>query len=367
MTSEAQGAQQAAGGPALALPLRARAAPPARSRLRRLRRADLRSANGWPSCGRTRRRRRTPSSGSPSSLPPDQPGHAGDGDRHRQHGDPRRGPRAVAGAGAGDGRADRGLPRRARLAGGRRVRPHASARRCGVRCRSWSLGRADVATTAAPRPSGGSRPDKHLVAAFYRNTAIHVFVDRAIGELALLAAADERRRSPSSRREAALRLRELLKFDFFFSGRHEFGADIDAELAVVDADATRRRPTPPSCAHGWRRPPPRRAPRAAALPRRLPHRRRPAGRPRRAVQRGRVPRRLRRGGPAVGAPGPDHQRRVGDPRAVQDRPAPRRPPWPARLRRPDLVKLRELFAEELHAAVTATVAIADIERAELPV
>ncbi len=76
--------------------------------------------------------------------------------------------------------------------------------------------------------------DKHLVAAFYRNTAIHVFVDRAIGELALLAASESDSGDIMAVAEAeALRLRELLKFDFFFSGRHAFGADIDAELREV--------------------------------------------------------------------------------------------------------------------------------------
>lgn len=86
-------------------------------------------------------------------------------------------------------------------------------------------------------------PDKHLVAAFYRNTAIHVFVDRGIGELALLAAAESDSGDIRAVAEAeALRLRELLKFDFFFAGRHEFGADIDAELrAVADPSSSRRK------------------------------------------------------------------------------------------------------------------------------
>lgn len=85
-------------------------------------------------------------------------------------------------------------------------------------------------------------PDKHLVAAFYRNTAIHVFVDRAIGELALLAAAESDSGDVVAVAEAeALRLRELLKFDFFFAGRHEFGADIDAELRGVADPAHSRR------------------------------------------------------------------------------------------------------------------------------
>lgn len=84
--------------------------------------------------------------------------------------------------------------------------------------------------------------DKHLVAAFYRNTAIHVFVDRAVGELALLAAAESESGDIGAIAEAeALRLRELLKFDFFFSGRHEFGADIDGELrGVRDHDGSDR-------------------------------------------------------------------------------------------------------------------------------
>ncbi len=91
-------------------------------------------------------------------------------------------------------------------------------------------------------------PDQHLVAAFYRNTAIHVFVDRGIGELALLAATEDGATNFSARAEAeALALRELLKFDFFFSGRHEFGDDLDAELrglapdAPADAKAIRQR------------------------------------------------------------------------------------------------------------------------------
>lgn len=101
-------------------------------------------------------------------------------------------------------------------------------------------------------------PDQHLVAAFYRNTAIHVFVDRGIGELALLAATEDGGTNFSARAEAeALALRELLKFDFFFSGRHEFGDDLDAELrglapdVEADAEAIRARiaETSPHVAH----------------------------------------------------------------------------------------------------------------------
>jgi glycerol-3-phosphate O-acyltransferase len=87
-------------------------------------------------------------------------------------------------------------------------------------------------------------PDQHLVAAFYRNTAIHVFVDRAIGELALLAASERGDTTDiAAVAEAeALRLRELLKFEFFFSGRHEFGADLDAELQDLALAGAARKP-----------------------------------------------------------------------------------------------------------------------------
>ncbi|AKU18337.1 lysophospholipid acyltransferase [Luteipulveratus mongoliensis] len=79
--------------------------------------------------------------------------------------------------------------------------------------------------------------DTHLIAAFYRNTAIHVLVERAIGELALLAAAEKGTDPGPTVREEALRLRELLKFDFFFSSRGEFGDELEAELRRFDSHA----------------------------------------------------------------------------------------------------------------------------------
>jgi glycerol-3-phosphate O-acyltransferase len=71
---------------------------------------------------------------------------------------------------------------------------------------------------------------QHLVAAFYRNTAIHMLVHRAIAELALLGAADDPGRSVL---DEALRLRELLKFEFFFPGREKFEKELSAELALI--------------------------------------------------------------------------------------------------------------------------------------
>jgi len=80
-------------------------------------------------------------------------------------------------------------------------------------------------------------PDQHLTAAFYRNGAIHTLVVRAIAELTLLSMADGRA-GPEGAFGEALRLRELLKFEFFFSGRSEFRTDVGAELALIHPDAT---------------------------------------------------------------------------------------------------------------------------------
>jgi glycerol-3-phosphate O-acyltransferase len=78
--------------------------------------------------------------------------------------------------------------------------------------------------------------DHHLVAAFYRNTAIHILVDRAIAEMALLAASEISADGlvlPASVRDEALRLRELLKFEFLFSARAQFEKDLADEVRLI--------------------------------------------------------------------------------------------------------------------------------------
>jgi len=79
-------------------------------------------------------------------------------------------------------------------------------------------------------------PGQHLVAAFYRNTAVHMLVDRAIGELGLAAAmAGDENGLHTANRETQ-RLRDLLKFDFFFPPRREFAGEMAAELAIADPE-----------------------------------------------------------------------------------------------------------------------------------
>ncbi|HOR16654.1 MAG TPA: lysophospholipid acyltransferase [Dermatophilaceae bacterium] len=88
---------------------------------------------------------------------------------------------------------------------------------------------------AGTEPVWRIAPDQHLVAAFYRNTVIHILVDRAIGEVALLdaIAAGEGADVERAAWERAKALRDLLKFEFFFPGRDDFERELRAELALM--------------------------------------------------------------------------------------------------------------------------------------
>ena len=81
---------------------------------------------------------------------------------------------------------------------------------------------------------------QHLVAAFYRNTLIHLLVDRAIGELALLTVSElppDADLPPEGELrvgwDEAKRMRDLLKFEFFFPGRQEFEEELRRELLIL--------------------------------------------------------------------------------------------------------------------------------------
>jgi glycerol-3-phosphate O-acyltransferase len=76
-------------------------------------------------------------------------------------------------------------------------------------------------------------PDQHLIAAYYRNTIIHFFVNGAIAELALLRAAEE---DAGTFWDEAMGLRDLLKFEFFFAEKDEFRAELRAEIALHDPE-----------------------------------------------------------------------------------------------------------------------------------
>ena len=78
-------------------------------------------------------------------------------------------------------------------------------------------------------------PEQELEAAFYRNSLIHAFLETSIVELALVHAA----RAPQGERldafwAQALRLRTLLKFDFYFAPTATFRDNIAEELEWND-------------------------------------------------------------------------------------------------------------------------------------
>jgi len=75
-------------------------------------------------------------------------------------------------------------------------------------------------------------PDQYLAAAFYRNTIIHYFINDAIIELALLKAVESNSDREAAFMQEALRLRDLLKFEFFFKEKSEFRASIERELRL---------------------------------------------------------------------------------------------------------------------------------------
>jgi glycerol-3-phosphate O-acyltransferase len=80
-------------------------------------------------------------------------------------------------------------------------------------------------------------PDRHLEAAFYRNGVIHFFVNRAIAELVLARVAEGGGADLQEEGwKEALRLRDLLKFEFFFPRKRDFGVEIREELALFDPD-----------------------------------------------------------------------------------------------------------------------------------
>ncbi|ORB76107.1 glycerol-3-phosphate 1-O-acyltransferase [Mycobacterium scrofulaceum] len=77
-------------------------------------------------------------------------------------------------------------------------------------------------------------PDEQHAAAFYRNSLIHAFLETSIVELALAHA----RHIDGDRMQAfwgqAMRLRDLLKFDFYFADSAAFRANIAEEMAWHD-------------------------------------------------------------------------------------------------------------------------------------
>lgn len=97
--------------------------------------------------------------------------------------------------------------------------------------------RYDAGTTPVFRIVAG----QHSVAAYYRNSAIHWFVNRAILEVALLDASRDDLTGPLERAWAsAFALRDLLKFEFFFSEKAAFRREMSVETRHMDPRFRRR-------------------------------------------------------------------------------------------------------------------------------
>ncbi len=76
--------------------------------------------------------------------------------------------------------------------------------------------------------------DHQHEAAFYRNTVIHFFINRAIAELAVLQAAEDGAEDVKTAAwRNAVRLKDILKFDFFFPSTKEFAKEIAAEYTLM--------------------------------------------------------------------------------------------------------------------------------------
>ena len=105
--------------------------------------------------------------------------------------------------------------------------------RDGVRAAldALSNGHPITAVDSGKEPVWLIAPEHEHAASFYRNTLIHAFLETSIVELALTHA----RHAEGDRREAfwaqAMRLRDLLKFEFYFADSAAFRDNIAEEMA----------------------------------------------------------------------------------------------------------------------------------------
>ena len=83
-------------------------------------------------------------------------------------------------------------------------------------------------------PVYGIAEEQQLAAAYYRNTIVHFFVAGAIAELALLHAVEGDRNEVLPRFwDEVMRLRDLLKFEFFFAEKDAFRDEVRDALELV--------------------------------------------------------------------------------------------------------------------------------------
>jgi glycerol-3-phosphate O-acyltransferase len=117
----------------------------------------------------------------------------------------------------------------------------------GVRTALDALGRHGVVSRydRGIEPVWSIARDRHLEAAFYRNSIVHLLVNRAIAELVLVYV-DELPSDDSVKSgwEEAQRIRDVLKFEFFFARRRDFDLELRAELALIEPSWEHREAEP---------------------------------------------------------------------------------------------------------------------------
>jgi glycerol-3-phosphate O-acyltransferase len=67
---------------------------------------------------------------------------------------------------------------------------------------------------------------------YYRNVIVHFFVNRALAEMALGAAAGSEDETPGAVRDTLLAYRDLLKFEFFFPEKEKFLSDVELDIGI---------------------------------------------------------------------------------------------------------------------------------------
>jgi len=91
-----------------------------------------------------------------------------------------------------------------------------------------------------PETVYGITPKQEAVASYYRNTTIHHFVAKAIAELALFSAAHADQSRLQLFWNEVDQLRDLFKFEFFYTPTQEFHEEIRTELIRYDTDWEQR-------------------------------------------------------------------------------------------------------------------------------
>jgi glycerol-3-phosphate O-acyltransferase len=84
------------------------------------------------------------------------------------------------------------------------------------------------------------QPNQHHAAAYYRNTVVHFFATGAIAELALIKASEAEGDNRQAFWDEVMALRDLLKFEFFFSEKDVYREQIHQELAHREPGWERR-------------------------------------------------------------------------------------------------------------------------------